>query len=137
MCACSLLGVRCVCVPFLRLGHCTRSHRTGLCQHAFPKGETLVHCTPDVRDTHSPTSLRAVPGSGATCSGLPRNKSCGSKVCQSLPHRRLGQRLLGVLRSTPMPVVALTTLAGCIPPMRVTLKSASASRPPLYRDLPD
>ena len=46
----------CLCVQFLRPGRCTRSHRTGLCQHAFPKGETSVHCTPDVQDTHSPNS---------------------------------------------------------------------------------
>ena len=43
-----------VCTFFLRLGRCTRSHRTGLCQHAFRKGETSVHCTPHVWDTHSP-----------------------------------------------------------------------------------
>ena len=34
--------VRVVCVyPFLRPGHCTRSHRTGLCQHVFFYGRDL------------------------------------------------------------------------------------------------
>ena len=39
--ACCPSGV-CVCVLFTRTGRCARSHRTGLCQHAFPKGDTSV-----------------------------------------------------------------------------------------------
>ena len=55
VCSVSVVSV----YPFLRLGHCTRSHRTGLCQHAFPKGETSVHCTPDVSGYTLPQPLCA------------------------------------------------------------------------------
>ena len=113
---------------------CVRGVARGLTALAFASTPSLrerPQCT--ARRTSGihtlPTSVRAVPGSRATCSGLPGNKSCGSKVYQSLPRRPLGQRLVAVLRSTPMPVVAPITLSGCIPPMRVTLKSPSASRP--------
>ena len=41
------------------------------------------------------------------------------------------------IRSAPMPVVATITLAGCIPPKRVTLKRTHGVTAPLYRCLPD
>ena len=59
----------CVCVSFLRLVRCRRSHRTGLCQHAFPEGETSVRSSSHTPDTRSPTSVRAGPGSRAHQSG--------------------------------------------------------------------
>ena len=40
--------------PFCVQERCTRSHRTGTCQHAFPKGETLVRSSSHTPDTHSP-----------------------------------------------------------------------------------
>ena len=59
-----------VCVSFLRTGRCARSHRTGDCQHALPKGETSVRSPPHDRTHTPPTSVRAGPGSRATCSPL-------------------------------------------------------------------
>ena len=58
----------CLCVSFLRTGRCARSHRTGDCQHAFPMGETSVRSPPHDRTHTPPTSVRAGPGSRATCS---------------------------------------------------------------------
>ena len=76
-----------VCTLFMRPGRCTKSNRTGLCQHAFPRGETSVHFTPDVQDTHSPNSMCAVPGSRATCSPLdcrePRQRQQGVSILAS------------------------------------------------------
>ena len=37
-----------LCVPFFASGALHEVSRTGLCQHAFPEGETSVQCTPDV-----------------------------------------------------------------------------------------
>ena len=70
-CAWCLLGVRRVCVcPFLRTGRCAVSHRASDCQHAFPKGETSVRSPSHDRTHTPPTSVRAGPGSRATCSPL-------------------------------------------------------------------
>ena len=53
---CACCPCHCVC-PFSRAGSCARSHRTGLCQHAFPEGETSVRRPRMTGHTH-PTSVR-------------------------------------------------------------------------------
>ena len=115
-CAECLLVVRgTVCVLFSQTGRCARSHRTGLCQHAFPKGEASVHPRPMTGQT-LPQHLCA-----ADQNLEPLAACLGTKVasarCQSLPRIPLRQRFLAG-RTAPVPdvVLALNTLAGCIPP---------------------
>ena len=82
--------------PFSRTGRCARSHRTGLCQHAFPKEETLVRRR-RINWTHtSPTSAccRTRIPSHLLSPDLLGNQGRVSKVCQSLPRRPLRQRVL-------------------------------------------
>ena len=132
----SSVSVLFVC-PFLRLGHHevsphwplpARLHQgRDLCAlHAGRSGYTLPQPLCGQYQDPEPLALPWTAG----------NQSSVSKVCQSLPRKPLGQKLLAVLRSAPMPVVALKILAGCIPPKRVTLKSPSASRLPCTETSP-
>ena len=124
-----------VCTLFLRPVRCTRSHHTGLCQHAFPKG---VHAG---RSGHTLSQLLCAQYQDPEPLALPRpaweprQRQQGVSILASQNSwARLGN---AVLRSAPMPVVALITLAGCIPPKRVTLKRTHGVTAPLYRCLPD
>ena len=134
VCSVSVVSV----YPFLRLGHCTRSHRTGLCQHAFPKGETSVHCTPDVWDTHSPNLCAQYPDPEPLALPWPawelRQRQQGVSILASQTSWAKGFWLFFVQHQCPW--WPSPPLAGCIPPKRVTLKSPSASRPPCTETSP-
>ena len=106
----------CMC-PFSRTVRCARSHRTGLCQHAFPTGETSVRHRRMTGHTLSQPLRAAGLGSRATCSLLAcmGTKVAPARWCQSLPRGPLRQRLPAESRTDHMPevvVVALYTLRG-------------------------
>ena len=97
VCVCWLLGVRgTVCVLFSRTGRCARSHRTGPCQHSFPKGETSVRPRRMTGHTLPQPLCAAGPGSRATCSPLAclGTKVASARWCQSLPRGLLRPRFL-------------------------------------------
>ena len=100
---CQCLRPCCLCVPFLRPRRCTRSHRTGLCQHAFPKGETSVR-SPSHTGHTLPQPLRAAePGSRATCSPPVCFGTKAASARCALPRRLFKQRGAPSPRDTQVP----------------------------------
>ena len=127
MCACCLLGVLRVCVyPFCVWGVARGLHALACASTPSLRERPQCNARRTSRIHTPPTTGRAVPGSRASCSPLRRHGV--SSLASQTSWAWFGN---AVLRSAPMPeVVAPITLAFCVPPKRVILKSPEASRHP-------